>query len=274
MRSAVTVCLAPTLTQGPWVFWHDLAAAARRASELGFDAIELFHAAPDALAHDQLARCLDQHRLALAAVGTGAGKVLHGLTLIDPDAQVRARARAFIAGMIDFAARFRAPAIIGSMQGFIADRVERRQALDWLAQALADLGAHARERGTFLLYEPLNRGETDVLNRLGDAVPLLEAIDGAPVRLLADLYHLHLEEPSPADALRAHAGHIGHVHFCDSNRRPAGCGSIDLAAVGKALREIDYQGFVSAEALPYPDPDAAAVQTMAMFRRHMLADRG
>ncbi|MDB5297590.1 MAG: hypothetical protein JWO31_3573, partial [Phycisphaerales bacterium] len=35
-----------------------------------------------------------------------------------------------------------------------------------------------------------------------------------------------------------------------------------------ALRQIGYAGYVSAEALPYPDPAAAARQTIEAFRTH------
>ena len=61
--------------------------------------------------------------------------------------------------------------------------------------------------------------------------------------------------------------HGGHVHFVDSNRRPAGCGHLDYGPVVKALTDTGYDGYASAEALPYPDPDAAARQTIAAFRR-------
>ena len=86
--------------------------------------------------------------------------------------------------------------------------------------------------------------------------------------LLADLFHMNIEEVELPAAIRAGGRNIGHVHFVDSNRRPAGLGHIDYPPIVAALREIGYQGFASAEALPYPDPDAAAQQTMKAFRRY------
>jgi sugar phosphate isomerase/epimerase len=44
-------------------------------------------------------------------------------------------------------------------------------------------------------------------------------------------------------------------------------GHIDLAEVVQALSEIGYDGYASAEALPYPAPDKAAAQTIAAFRK-------
>ena len=58
-----------------------------------------------------------------------------------------------------------------------------------------------------------------------------------------------------------------------SDRRPVGCGHIDFAPIAKALRETGYDGFVSAEAFPYPDPDGAAEATIAAFRRFFQAHK-
>ncbi len=78
---------------------------------------------------------------------------------------------------------------------------------------------------------------------------------------------MNIEEADIAAALRAGGEHIGHVHFVDSNRRPAGCGHLDYVPIARALTEIGYDGFASAEALPYPDSDAAASRTIDSFRR-------
>jgi hypothetical protein len=49
--------------------------------------------------------------------------------------------------MMTFGARFDCPAIIGSMQGSMAQGVERFQALQWLEEALDTLGEHGEELG-------------------------------------------------------------------------------------------------------------------------------
>jgi sugar phosphate isomerase/epimerase len=79
---------------------------------------------------------------------------------------------------------------------------------------------------------------------------------------------MNIEEIDVAAAIRAGKGHIGHVHFVDSNRRPAGYGHLDFAPIAAALGEIGYAGYASAEALPYPDSEAAAKQTMLAFHRY------
>ena len=271
IRSAVTVSLVEEARGGPFVFWHDLAEACKKAGELGFDAIEVFPPSAEAVDPARLRILLNDHGLALAAVGTGAGWVKKRLTLTQPDVAARASARDFIREIIDFAGPFRAPAIIGSMQGRGGDGVEHPTARGYLADALELLGEYARQYDVPLIYEPLNRYETNLANTLDSGSKLLRSLSTNNVVLLADLFHMNIEEISPADAIRAAGKQIGHVHFVDSNRRAAGFGHIDFAPIAQALHESEFGGFASAEAFPIPDPDTAAEQTIHAFRRYFRA---
>jgi sugar phosphate isomerase/epimerase len=267
IRSSVTVSLVPEARGGPFVFWDDLAAACHKAHDLAFDAIEIFPPSAAAVDGAHLHRLLQDHGLALAAMGTGAGWVKGRLHLTLPDVAARGRARAFIHSIIDLAGPLHAPAIIGSMQGRSGDGLDHASALGYLRDALEELGEHAREYGVPLVFEPLNRYETNLVNTVHGGLHLLSGLSTTNVVLLADLFHMNIEEGDIAAAIRTGAGHVGHLHFVDSNRRPAGLGHIDYAPIVAALQEIGYDGFASAEALPYPDPDGAARQTIEAFRR-------
>lgn len=268
IQSAVTIALVPQIKTGPWIFWEHLESGMAKAAELGFDAIELFTASADALDSKELETLLKRYHLKLAAVGTGAGKVIHGLTLTDPDPEIRKKAISFISEMIDFGAGFGAPAIVGSMQGNVRPEGNRNETLSWLAEGLEMLGEKASSKDKFLIYEPLNRYETNLLNTLKAGADFLETLKTTEVKLLADLFHMNIEEADLPESILAQGKHIGHVHFADSNRSPIGFGHTNMEPVARALREINYSGFVSAEAFPWPDPDGAALQTINAFRKH------
>lgn len=267
IRSSVTISLVAEVRGGPFIFWDDLAVGCRKARTLGFDGVEVFPPGPDGIDETALRALLADQGLALAAVGTGAGWVKHKLHLCQADAAARQRARSFIRDIIDLAGRLGAPAIIGSMQGRWGDGVDQPTAIGYLAEALDSLGEHARQYGVPLLFEPINRYETNMITNLEAGCALLDRLSTKNVRLLADLFHMNIEEVNLADALRAVGSRVGHVHFVDSNRRPAGLGHLDYQPIAQALREIGYAGFASAEALAYPDPDSAAQQTITTFRR-------
>lgn len=269
MRSCVTISLVPEVRGGPFIFWDDLAEGCRQAKQLGFDAVEIFPPSPSAVDVALVRRLLDDNGLSVAAFGTGAGWVLQRLSLTSAEAGIRAGARQFIRNAIDLAGSFGASAIIGSMQGRHGE-VEKPTALDYLRDALNDLGQHAVQYGVPLLYEPLNRYETNLVNTVADGVALLQSLSTRNVKLLADLFHMNIEEVDLAAALRSGGEHVGHVHFVDSNRRPAGCGHIDFAPIAAALRDINYRGYLSAEALPYPNPLEAAKTTITTFRKYFV----
>jgi sugar phosphate isomerase/epimerase len=267
MKSAVTISLVADAKGGPFVFWDDLADACAQAGKLGFDAIEIFPPSAEALNAREVRGLLDTFGLKLAAAGTGAGWVKHKLRLTDPDPEVRRRAREFAGGIIAAAGELGAPAIIGSMQGRCEGGLARDRTLDWLGQALENLSGLSARHHQVLLYEPLNRYETDVFTRQGEAAAFLRSLNSKNILLLCDLFHMNLEERSIADALREAGPLVGHIHWADSNRQAMGLGHTDVAPIMAALRAIDYNGYLSAEVLPLPDSFAAARQSQESMRR-------
>ncbi len=268
IRSAITVSLVNEARGGPFVFWDDLSVAFKRTAELGFDAIEIFAPGPDAVGEKLLRGLIEHHSLPVAAVGTGAGMVKHGLSLSDADAGRRQRARDFIRSVIDWGAKYGAPAIIGSMQGKWGGDVSREQALELLAQALDELGEHAAACGVPLVYEPLNRYETNLLKTMSEGSEFLQSLKTKNIRLLADLFHMNIEEVNVAQGLRDAGQYLGHVHFVDSNRRAAGLGHTNFVPIAAALRELNFDGYVSAEAFPIPDSETAAMKTIESFKKY------
>ena len=153
------------------------------------------------------------------------------------------------------------------MQGSRGDGVTREQALDWLGQSLEELGQHAHNEGVTLIYEPLNRYETNLFNLYLETCDFIDHLSTNGVSLLADLFHMNIEEENIAESIKANANKLGHVHFADSNRRPIGYGHTEIEPISRCIKEIGYSGYVSAEAFAWPDPVAAAQKTIDSFRK-------
>src|SRR5699024_5028113 len=114
----------------------------------------------------------------------------------------------------------------------------------------------AVEHGLEAILEPLHRGETDQINTLAEAVAFLDEHDLGDVRVVADLFHVMLEQES-LETVRAHAGRVAHAHIADTDRRPPGQGDWPLRAFLASLREGGYRGAVSLECV-WQDLAAAA----------------
>jgi D-psicose/D-tagatose/L-ribulose 3-epimerase len=129
----------------------------------------------------------------------------------------------------------------------------RKAELDRAAQTIGGAIDGLGGDGVVIALEALNRYETHLLRTLADADELRRMVDSPNVRLMADVFHMNIEEDSIAASLRAHAEHIVHVHLADSQRRDPGSGHLDFAAVLDALADNGYTGPLAMEFLPATD---------------------
>jgi sugar phosphate isomerase/epimerase len=137
---------------------------------------------------------------------------------------------------------------------------------DVLLEALASLGADAEQAGAVLLLEPLNRYEDHMVNTVAQAAELVREAGSPGVRILADTYHMNIEEDEPCAALRAAGDLLGAVHVSDSNRHQPGTGHVPFAAIVATLREIGFDGVLSVECRLRGEPEQAVRECGAYLR--------
>ncbi len=109
--------------------------------------------------------------------------------------------------------------------------------------------------GVAVLFEPLNRYEDHMINRLDQGAAICRAVGSDAVKLVVDTYHMNIEEDDPADARYARAGElVGHVQLGDSARWQPGTGHVDFAAIVDALHDIGFDGWLALECNLRGDP--------------------
>ena len=133
------------------------------------------------------------------------------------------------------------------------DRTGRPAELERAAQTIAAVAGELARDEPMIALEALNRYETHLLRTLADADELRRLIDLPNVALMADVFHMNIEEDSIAAALRAHAEQIVHVHLADNQRREPGSGELDFDAVFEVLADRGYTGTLAMEFLPATD---------------------
>ena len=116
-----------------------------------------------------------------------------------------------------------------------------------LAAQLVGLADHAQNAGVQLWVESVNHYETHLLNKLSDSASLVAPLSHPNLGIVADLFHMALEEQDISAAILEHAKLIGHVHLADSNRRLPGLGSTDFLQVLRTLSKINYSGWLVLE---------------------------
>jgi sugar phosphate isomerase/epimerase len=138
-----------------------------------------------------------------------------------------------------------------------------------LVEGLAELGAHAAQLGVALLLEPLNRYEDHMVNTVAQAAALIADAGSGGLAILADTYHMNIEEDDPCAALRGAGEWLGAVHLSDSNRHQPGTGHVPFEAIVATLREIGFGGVLSVECRLRGEP-ADAVRECGGYLRRLL----
>ncbi len=116
-----------------------------------------------------------------------------------------------------------------------------------LLEALHNLGEHTEREGVRIFLEPLNRYEDHMVNTLNQACALCGKVSHGSVRVMADLFHMNIEERDSAAALVEARDYLAHVHLADSNRLQPGLGQIMFERIFQALKQIEYDGFLALE---------------------------
>ena len=106
---------------------------------------------------------------------------------------------------------------------------------------------YAADRKVRFAIEAINRYETWFINTLRKALRFVKRVDHPAVGLMADLFHMSIEENSMVESLYMIRDYLLHVHIADNTREPAGMGTTDFKEVLRALRTIGYQGSLTME---------------------------
>ena len=116
------------------------------------------------------------------------------------------------------------------------------------------LGEYADDVGAYVLLEPLNRYETHFTQRLEQAVEVCKAAGREHVRIVADFFHMSIEEADIPSSLEKASDYILHIHLADSNRVLPGYGHTDFKSAFQVLKKVGYRNFMALECGVPGDP--------------------
>lgn len=249
------ISLSPAKSKfGPLFRSGDLDRGLREAADIGYDGVEVSLRDSKTFDRSGFLKILEALGLEVFTLATGQSFIEDGFSLFHTHEENRTAAVERLRGHIDFAADLGAQVIMGGICGRIdPDAGSFEDAKRKGEEAILKCLEHASRRGVGLLIEPINRYETNVFNRLSDALELIEKTGSSYLRVLADTYHMNIEEASIGDSLKNAGEHLGFIHFADSNRGAPGMGHIDFAMIAAALEDAKYNGPAGIEILPLPD---------------------
>lgn len=109
------------------------------------------------------------------------------------------------------------------------------------------MGPIAQKYNIVIVVEPLNTGETNLINTVAEGAQIVEAVNHPNIQLLCDIYHM-MRENEPAGDIVKYAAYIRHCHIAEKEGRTApGEKQDDFTPYFAALKQIGYKGGLSIE---------------------------
>jgi sugar phosphate isomerase/epimerase len=225
---------------------EDIETSCRRLQKYGYDGIE-FAAEPHKLDAEECVALMRKYGLDCRSL---CGIFDESRDLTD-SGDVGRNAVAYLKDNVDFAVKVGAKIIIvvPSPVGRTAQPAGKtlEELRDNAVKNIREAAGYAQGHGVKLAIEAINRYETYFMNTLEKAYSFVKEIDHPAVGIMADLFHMSLEESSFTQSLLMIQDKLLHVHIADNTREPAGLGHTDFKEVLLTLKKIGYGGSLTME---------------------------
>ncbi|MFE6700578.1 sugar phosphate isomerase/epimerase family protein [Streptomyces sp. NPDC057718] len=220
----------------------------------GIGKVGLWRAPVQAYGVERTARLFADAGLAVTSLCRGGF-----FTALDPGE--RARALDDNRAAIDEAAALSTDTLVLVSGGLPPGSRDLHGARERVADALAELGPYAAERGVRLAIEPLHpmyASDRCVVSTLAQALDLAERFPAEQVGVVVDTYHLWWDDRAPAQIARAGAG--GRIHSFQLadwitplpagvllGRGQLGDGSVDFRSFRRDVESAGFDGPIEVE---------------------------
>lgn len=219
-----------------------------RLAKYGYDGVDLV-GEPEKYDTEEICKLLEQYKIQVSSICAVFNKERD---FVSSNQAVRRQAISYVKQCVDFAAEVGAKFI--SVQATACMKINPETDLQkewkWAVEGLREAGLYAKEKGICLTLEAWNRYETYLINRVEQALQMVQEIDLPSVGVMGDTYHMNIEETDMGDAIRKVGDKLYYLHIADSNRAAPGRGHINFEEIARALRDIQYEGWIAMELLP------------------------
>lgn len=228
-----------------WMRPEPIEVTIKRLSELGYDGIQIMGEPRkyDVKEVNDLLKKYDIECMGAVSI------MLAGRDLIHGDPYYRDMSVQYCVEIVDMIEALGGTVftLVPSEVGKIVAMSDPETEWAWAVENIQKIADHAQGKGVNIGLEPLNRFETNFLNRHDQALKLMEDVGYDNVGVTLDAFHINIEEADPMQAVRDTAAHLVDFHVADNNRRAPGEGSYDWGELISTLKESGYDGYLTSE---------------------------
>jgi D-psicose/D-tagatose/L-ribulose 3-epimerase len=232
-----------------WIFGDEsMEDSLKRLNKYGYQGVELA-GEPDAINVEDTKELLNKYQLKCSSI-CGIYKPERDLSSSDPE--VRKNAVQYVKKCIDLAKALNASTVIvvPTCVGKVNPETSMEEEWNNAILSVKEAGLYAEKQNITLVLETLNRYETYLASNLDAGLKFIKEVDQESVKIMADLFHMSLEERDMIESLTKISTYLAHVHIADNTREAAGLGQTDFKPVISFLKDLGYKGYITMEFLP------------------------
>jgi len=130
----------------------------------------------------------------------------------------------------------------------IPEGFDRERAYEQLLEAALIVGNIAKNYNITVTMEPLNKGESNILNTVAEGLEFVKTLNHDNVKLLADFYHMRTDNED-INFIKSTSGYLRHTHIARGVDRkiPSDINEDLYSEFFDSLKVCGYQGRVSVE---------------------------
>ncbi len=232
------------LSMHNWMRAEPIETTIRRLAQFGYETIEIA-GEPDKYDTKEVRRLLQEHGVRCWG---SVSLMFAGRDLIHGDAAIRESTVQYLKDCITMVKELdgREMTIVPSEVGKVKAMDTPEQEWAWAVEGLREVYAHSEQAGVLIGLEPLNRFETNFLNRHDQALLLAEAV-GPNCGVCLDAFHINIEEANLWQAILNTGKKLVAFHVADNNRMACGQGDYDWVRLVKTLNEAGYNNALTVE---------------------------
>lgn len=268
------------LSMHNWMRAEPIEVTIRRLAKYGYHSIEI-EGDPKKYNTKEVRQLLKEHKLNCFGSVT---LMFEGRDLIHADEAVRASSIQYIKDCVTMVKELegREMTVVPSQVGKVKAMASPEEEWAWAVEGLKEIYPHSESAGVVLGLEPLNRFETNFLNRHDQAILLASEV-GPNCGVCLDAFHINIEEADLHQAILNTGKKLVAFHVADNNRMACGQGDYDWVRLVTTLKAAGYDSALTVEfvapldrtpANPYKNAMAAAEAELTPEQLKFIEDHG
>jgi len=241
----------PYTTFPVWAPAYPMEETIKRLSKIGYDGMEVGCAAPHAWPYylsaekrKEIKGLLDKNNIKISSMlpapGGGPGVNPASATKEEREWTVK-----HYKDIIDLAVDLGCSTVL-YLAGWFMFGTRQRDAWKYSVESLIEIAEYAKTKDITMMVEP-QAADSNLVESADDALNMMEDAGLPNIKVMFDIFHALYRNEVPTDYIYTMGKDLKHIHISDYNRLAPGQGGLDFLPVMQALKEVEFDGYVTME---------------------------